>query len=113
MVILAALAAVSAGAGLLLGAVARSQQQAGALGVGLSIAIAAIGGSMVPVEVMPEGMRVVARFTPHYWSYEAFAEVVRRGGTVLDVLPELGVLVLMTVVVFALAAPLLRRSITR
>ena len=111
--ILAALAAVSAGAGLLLGAVARSQQQAGALGIGLSIAIAAIGGSMVPVEVMPEGMRVVARFTPHYWSYEAFAEVVRRGGNVLDVLPELGVLALMTVAVFALAAPLLRRSITR
>lgn len=111
--ILTTFAAVSAGAGLLLGAVARNQAQAGALGVGLSIAIAAIGGSMVPVEVMPEGMRAVARATPHYWSYEAFAEVVRRGGTVLDVLPELGVLALQAVVLFAIAAPLLRRTLTR
>ena len=113
LVILATFAAASAGAGLLLGAVARTQAQAGAIGVGLGIGIAAIGGSMVPVEVMPEGMRAVARITPHYWSYEAFAEVVRRGGTVVDVLPELGVLVLQAVVLLGLAAPLLRRSLTR
>ena len=113
VVILALFAAASAGAGLLLGAVARTQAQAGALGVGLGLVVAAIGGSMVPVEVMPDGMRTVARVTPHYWSYEAFAEVVRRGGTVLDVLPELGVLALQAVVLLGLAAPLLRRTLTR
>ena len=111
--ILAVFAAASAGAGLLLGAVARTQAQAGALGVGLGIAVAAIGGSMVPIEIMPEGMRAVARVTPHYWSYEAFAEVVRRGGTVVEVLPQLGVLALQAVVLLGLAAPLLRRTLTR
>jgi ABC-2 type transport system permease protein len=113
LTILALFAAVAAGAGLLLGAVARTQAQAGAIGVGLGIAIAAIGGSMLPVELIPDGMAVVSRLTPHYWSYEAFAEVVRRGGTVVDVLPELGVLALQAVVLLGLAGVMLRRTLTR
>lgn len=113
LAILVLFAAASAGAGLLLGSVARTQAQAGAAGVGLGIAIAAIGGSMLPVELMPEGVRVVSRFTPHYWSYDAFAEVVRRGATVVDVLPQLGVLALQAVVLLTIAGFALRRTLTR
>lgn len=113
VVILASLAAASGGAGLLLGAVARTQAQAGAIGVGLGLGVAAVGGSMLPVELMPEGVRAVARLTPHYWSYDAFADVVRRGATVLDVLPQLGVLALQAVVLLGVAGALLRRTLTR
>ena len=113
LVITAVFAAASAGAGLLLGAVARTQAQAAAVGVGLGIAIAAVGGSMLPVELMPDGVRGVSRLTPHYWSYDAFAEVVRRGGSVLDVLPQLGVLVLQATVLLGVAGVMLRRSLTR
>lgn len=112
LVILALFAAASAGAGLLLGAVARTQAQAGAIGVGLGIGVAALGGSMLPVEIMPAGMRAISWLTPHAWSYDAFAEVVRRGGTVVDVLPQLGVLAAMAVVLMSVAALLLRRTLT-
>lgn len=112
IVILAVFAAACAGAGLLLGAVARNQSQAGAVGVGLGIGIAALGGSMIPVEVMPEGMRTISQLTPHAWSYDAFAEVVRRDATLLDVLPQLAILVVMGVVLLGAAGLLLRRTIT-
>lgn len=111
--ILAVFAAASAGAGMLIGALARTQQQAGALGVGLGIAIAAVGGSMLPVELMPPGVRVVSRLTPHHWSYEAFADVVRRGETVLGILPQLGILALQAVVLLGVAGVLVRRRLTR
>lgn len=113
LAILAVFATASAGAGLLLGAVARTQAQAGALGVGLGIAVAAVGGSMLPVELIPDGMLVVSRLTPHYWSYTAFADVVRRGAGVLDVLPQLGVLTAQAVVLLGVAGVLLRRNLTR
>ena len=41
--------------------------------------------------------------TPHAWAYDAFAEVQRRGGTLVDVLPNLGVLAGMAVVLPASA----------
>ncbi len=111
--ILAVYAAASAGAGMLVGALARTQQQASALGIGLGIAIAAVGGSMLPVELMPDGVRAVSRLTPHYWSYEAFADVVRRGETVLGVLPQLAILALQAVVLLGVSGVLVRRRITR
>lgn len=111
--ILAVFAAASAGAGMLLGAVARTQAQAGAVGVGLGLGIAAIGGSMLPVEIMPDTMRRLSWVTPHAWSYDAFADVIRRGGTVLDVLPQLGVLAAMATVLLGVAGVLLRRTLTR
>ncbi len=111
--ILTVFAAASAGAGMLLGAMASTQAQAGAIGVGIGLGIAAIGGSMLPVEFMPEGMRRISWLTPHAWSYDAFADVVRRGGTVLDILPQLGVLAAMATVLLGGAAVLLRRTLTR
>lgn len=111
--ILAVFAAASAGAGMLLGAVAHTQAQAGTIGVGLGLGVAAIGGSMLPVELMPEAMRRISWVTPHAWSYDAFADVVRRGGTVLDILPQLGVLAGMAGVLLGIAAVLLRRRATR
>lgn len=111
--ILTVFAAASAGAGMLLGAAARNQAQAGAIGVGLGIGIAAIGGSMLPVEIMPDTMRQISRLTPHAWSYDAFADVVRRGDNVVDILPQLGVLAAMAAILLGVAGVMLRRTLTR
>jgi ABC-2 type transport system permease protein len=55
----------------------------------------------------------VAHITPHAWAIDGYAELVRRGGTVIDILPELGVLVLYASVLLALATWRLRVAITR
>ena len=104
---------VSAGAGMLLGSVAENDAQAGGLGVGLGLILAALGGSMMPLELFPPGMRVVAHLTPHAWANEAMAELVRREGTLADVALEAGVLGVYATVLLGLGTWALRRALTR
>lgn len=113
LTILVAFTAVSAGAAMVLGAAVRTEAQASATAIGIGLVVAAIGGSMLPRELMPESMQVVSRLTPHAWAYEAYADVVRRNAGVLDILPELGVLVAMAVALLLLGGWLLQRTLTR
>jgi ABC-2 type transport system permease protein len=104
---------LSGAAGMLLGATFRTDSQAGGVGIGLGLGMAALGGSMVPLEIFPEGMRAVAFVTPHAWANTAMAEIVRRDGGLGDVLLEVGVLALYAVVLLALAAWRLQRVLSR
>lgn len=103
--------AVAAAAGLLLGAAASAEEQVNGMAVPVSLALGAVGGSMVPLEVFPATLQTVARATPHAWGNLAFAEVVRRGGGITDVLPELAVLLGFAVVLGALATVVLQRRL--
>jgi ABC-2 type transport system permease protein len=97
---------------MLLGAVARSEEQAGPIALLLGLSLAALGGSMVPLEVFPDTMRTVAHLTPHAWANEAFSELLRHDGTFADVLLELGVLGGIATGLLAVATWRLRRVIT-
>jgi ABC-2 type transport system permease protein len=106
--------AVAAGAaGMLIGSIADNDAQAGGLGVGLGIGLAALGGSMLPLEFYPPGMRLVAAVTPHYWANQAMADIVRRDATIVDVLPQLAMLAVFCVVLLGLATWRLYRALIR
>mgnify|MGYP001011406972 CR=1 FL=1 len=111
--VVAAFAGVSASAAMVLGSAMDNANAAGGLGIGLGLVVAALGGSMLPLELFPSGLLAVSAFTPHRWAYEAYSEIQRRGGGVVDVLPQLGVLVGMTALLLPLGAWLLRRSLSR
>jgi ABC-2 type transport system permease protein len=111
--ILIVFALVGAGAAMLMGSVFHNDQQAGGLGVLLALGLAALGGSMVPIEIFPESIQTVAKFTPHSWAIDAFAELVRRDGTLVDILPQLGVLIGFAAVLILVATWRLRRVLTR
>ncbi len=111
--VLVAFCLVGSGAGMLLGATFRSEQQAVSVSLLAGLGLAALGGSMVPLEVFPRAVRDVAHVTPHAWGNDAFAELVRRGGGIEDILLELGVLLALAALLLALAAWRLRRAITR
>ena len=68
---------------------------------------------MVPVEIFSSTMQSISKITPHYWANDAFAELVRRDGTVADILPQLGVLAAYAAVLLALATWRLQRVLTR
>ena len=110
--ILIAFSLVGAGAGMLLGSVFNNDQQAGAVALLLGFGLAALGGSMAPLEVFPDTMRTIAHITPHAWANDAFADLVRQGGDVADILLELGVLAAIALVLLVLATWRLRRAIT-
>lgn len=104
---------VAAGAGMLIGSVLRNDSQAAGVGVGIGLVMAALGGSMAPLEIFPPAMHTVARGTPHAWANEAMAEIVRRDGGLLDVLPQVGVLAGYALLLLIAATILLRRTLTR
>ncbi|MET0697848.1 MAG: ABC transporter permease, partial [Acidimicrobiia bacterium] len=77
------------------------------------LGLAALGGCMLPIELFSPAMTRVAHLTPHAWALDGFAELVRRDGTVADILPELGVLVVYATVLLLLASWRLRAVLTR
>ena len=105
-------AAVAGAAGLLLGAAAGTPQQAISIGLLVGIGLSALGGSMMPLEFFSPTMLKVAHLTPHAWAADGYATLVRHGGSALDVLPELGVLVAFAAALFTAGSWVLRRRIT-
>lgn len=111
--LVAVFALVAAGAAMLAGAVFSNDEQATSVGVMAGLGVAALGGSMAPLEIYSSTMRNIAHVTPHAWGNDAFATLVRHGGGITDILPELGVLAAMAAVLLALASWRLQRALTR
>lgn len=105
--------AISAGAAMLIGATLRNDQQAGSVGVMAGLGIAALGGSMVPMEAMSPTMVRVAHLTPHAWALDAVAESVRWEGTLADAGLELAVLAGAAVALLSVASWALHRVTVR
>jgi ABC-2 type transport system permease protein len=103
---------VAGGAGMLVGAVMRNDSQAAGVGLGLALGMAALGGSMMPLEIFPEGLRLVAHITPHAWANDAMAEIVRRDGDLESVALHVGVLLAYAAVLYTLATWRLRRTLS-
>ena len=104
-------ASVAGGAGMVLGAAATNTQQSTAVGLLLGLGLSALGGSMMPLEFYSPTLLTVAHLTPHAWAADAFATLVRHDGTVLDILPELGVLAAFATALFVAGSWALRRRI--
>jgi ABC-2 type transport system permease protein len=103
IVVSLALAASANGLGLLVAAVGRTEAQVNGLSVLLSVSLSALGGMMVPSFVMPQGLQLLSRFTPHAWALDGYHDVMIRGLGVTDILPESGVLLGFAVLFFTSA----------
>lgn len=104
---------IGAGAAMLLASFSRTIGPVVSLSVVLGIGVGAAGGTMVPLESFGDTMRAVAHLTPHAWGYEGFATLVRHGGGIADILPQLGVLAGFAAVLLPLGVWTQRRAITR
>ena len=105
------MALVGTGGAMLLGTLGRSEQQVGALGVMLGLVLAALGGSMQPLEFFPDGLRRVAFFTPHAWMNDALWGILVDGDGLAQIWPHLLVLVGIGSVLLAVASAALARTL--
>jgi ABC-2 type transport system permease protein len=103
---------IAAGIALLVGALARTPDQASSLGVFVGLAMGALGGSMIPFQIMPPLMQNVARLLPQSWTLLGIQSLIRDGGGIASVAPNLAVLAVWAVGVMALASWRFRKSIT-
>jgi ABC-2 type transport system permease protein len=88
----AGLAAI--GLGLLLGTIAKTQEQSAPFGATFVVILAALGGVWVPVFIMPKFMQTLSNISPMNWGLNAFYDVFLRHGSLLDILPEISLLFL-------------------
>jgi ABC-2 type transport system permease protein len=67
---------------------------------------------MVPLVFMPEAMQTFARLIPHSWAITGLSSLVRDGGGIDSVLPNVAVLAGFAVVLLGLATWRFRKGIT-
>lgn len=97
-----ALAMSAAALGMLLAAWAKTSSQADSLGTILGFVLAGLGGCIVSFPT-DSFMATVSRFTPHGHALTGFYGLLNGGFGVIDVLPQVGVLVGFTAVFFLIA----------
>lgn len=102
---------VAAGVALLIGAISTNADQASSLGVFAGLALGALGGAMVPLDFMPATMRTIATVIPHSWAITGLTTLVRDGGGLASVLPNVAVLLAYGVVLLGLASWRFRKAI--
>jgi ABC-2 type transport system permease protein len=82
------------GYGILLGALARTQEQATVVGPVTVVIAAVLGGIMVPVFAMPQMIQTLSLGSPLAWGHSAFMIVLVRGGSWPAVSGRMGLLLL-------------------
>ncbi len=80
------------GFGILIGTIAKTQEQSAPFGATATIVLAAIGGVWVPVFAMPKMMQIIAKCSPMNWGLNAFYDVLLRKATLVDIFPEISLL---------------------
>ena len=102
---------VGTGAAVLLGSLFSSEEQVRPVALLLGLGLAALGGSMAPLEVFPSTARTIAHITPHAWANEAFSKLLKHGGDLVTVLPQVAVLLGFAALATAAAIWQFRRSL--
>ncbi len=90
---------VAASLGLLVGSVVRAEDKVAGLCVLASLVMAALGGCWWPLEIVPDGVKVIAHCVPTGWAMDALHQLITFGGGLGGASTALGVLAL-----FGLAA---------
>jgi ABC-type multidrug transport system permease subunit len=75
--------------GIFLAAIAKSRQQALSLSTLIILVMSAIGGSMIPLFIMPDVMRNLAYFSVNYWSIQGFYDIFWRTLPLSDIIPKI------------------------
>ena len=88
---------------LLIATLVKTIEQATTIGGLTNLLLGATGGIMVPTFIMPQAMQNIASFSPMNWGLEGFLTILLRGGSFLDILPEMTKLTLLSAVFFSLA----------
>ena len=108
LVLILALALVVTAVGMFLIAFTRTEKQAGAYAMIVAMALGALGGCLygipVPLVYRTEGLLgTLSRLTPQGNIMDSFISVMVEGAGIVDVLPQIGAVLAMTVILYAVA----------
>ncbi|MBN8621321.1 MAG: ABC transporter permease, partial [Anaerolineae bacterium] len=81
----------------------KTEAQANSVSLLLALMLASLGGAWWPLDVVPGFMKVIGHLSPVAWAMDGFRNLIFENGTLLTVLPSLGVLGLLTAIFFGFA----------
>lgn len=103
LLIMVAFTLCSTAFALLLATFVKTEMQAGSLINLVVLILAPLGGAWWPLEIVPQWMQTVGHISPIAWAMEGFRNVIFHGGGVESVVPNVLILLAITVVVFFIA----------
>jgi len=101
LILLAAYVLASSGLAVFVTAIVRSRGQLSATGPALTTALAMLGGCYWPIEITPDFMQTIAKFTPTGWAMSGLLDVVARNQGIEAAWLPAGLLVAFAAVTFA------------
>ncbi len=108
LLLVVVLSVAASGASVLLGTLARSQEQAVAVGIVVAVAFGMLGGCMWQLDNVGPLMRTVGHVAPQAWAMDAFVRLIFDHSGIVGVLPDVGVLALFAVALVSIATARLR-----
>lgn len=88
-----ALAWASSSLGMLIASIGKSESQITGLSLMLVLTLAALGGTMVPLFIMPDIMKKIAFITPHAWALSGYQDILVRNLGLQDIIVNILVLI--------------------
>ena len=68
----------------------------------LAFTLAPLGGAWWPIEIVPQWMQTLGHISPVAWMMDGFRDLIYRNGVLMDVLPEVSILLLYALVFFVI-----------
>lgn len=101
--ILLTCAALAAGAiGTTMGTFIKTEGQANGLSIMAGMVMAMMGGCWYPLELFPPAVQHIVKILPTTWAMQGLLDLVLRGGGLVDILPEAGVLLGFAAIFFSI-----------
>ncbi len=94
---------VATALGFLLSTFVKTADQAAGISVMMSLTLAPLGGAWWPLDIVPDFMRTIGHISPIAWAMDAFTEIIYHNGGIGDILPMVGVMIVMAVAVMTVA----------
>jgi ABC-2 type transport system permease protein len=101
------------GFGFFLASICNSRQQAENLSTIVIIVMSTIGGSMVPLYMMPDIMEKIAIFSINYWVMQSFFDIYWRLLSFNEILPKIIILLFTGLTLLAISIYLFKRNINK
>ena len=92
-------------------AISKTRQQLQGLSTIIIMLMSAIGGSMIPLFIMPAIMQKIAVISVNYWGIQGFYDIFWRNLPLIDILPKIMVLLGIGIVMTIISTQLFKRNI--
>ncbi|MBK9052135.1 MAG: ABC transporter permease [Chloroflexi bacterium] len=103
LLLVVAFVAAATSLGMFIAAFARDNVQANIIGSAIILIFGILGGNFTTTLNYPDWLITVSKLTLNYWGIEGFSDLTWRGLGLVDILPEVGALILFALIAFALA----------